>query len=391
MRRASGPTPPHSAPATGELAGPQRATLGTRTPATVPVATRFQPARPPRWDDRDDKVRPPSCPLGTSPRQSLSPRDESVSVRRCFPPSLGVLGVVLVDRGTGMIRILIAVKPVQRIKEGTNTVLNRKLLRETREKLKNTIERENVRNLDQRDSVALFEQRTAASEVVQVVENYVNQLANTPRRLLLSGSIQVDSIRRCARLRSRRPCCQDRHGNRCRRRWYWCRSSCIGADRSDGSRYDIRCGVHWYRHLRVVGCCRYQRSACLAWWGRAGRGRRGNGSRRCPFGPSRPRRLDYQRSCSTWHRRVDAPAEQETPEKATRERMKIEGEVPANRAIGDQGWLRKPKHTPTDVLVTSRWQIAPSDYEEFDNASKERFAAVINHIRAPDSFRRRRL
>lgn len=74
-------------------------------------------------------------------------------------------------------------KPIQNLKHGANTILNRGLLREARDNLKRTLERhERVRNVVQRASVALFEQRQrAASEVVQVVETYVNQLANTPK------------------------------------------------------------------------------------------------------------------------------------------------------------------------------------------------------------------
>ena len=67
-----------------------------------------------------------------------------------------------------------------KITQAPASLLNRKLSREARQKLKRTIYvHENVRNLVRRDSVALFEQRQrAVSEVVEVVEAYVNQAAD---------------------------------------------------------------------------------------------------------------------------------------------------------------------------------------------------------------------
>ena len=63
------------------------------------------------------------------------------------------------------------------------SVLNRKLLREAREELHKTLKiHEDLRGQVQRNSVELFVQRQrAASEVVELVESYVNRLANTPR------------------------------------------------------------------------------------------------------------------------------------------------------------------------------------------------------------------
>lgn len=62
-------------------------------------------------------------------------------------------------------------------------MLNIKLYRQEREKLKNAVKsHETIRNLVQQDMAALFDQRQrAAREVVEVVETYVNGLANSPK------------------------------------------------------------------------------------------------------------------------------------------------------------------------------------------------------------------
>lgn len=69
----------------------------------------------------------------------------------------------------------------QRIKKGFHTASKAQLLADENAKLSVAAERhEHLRERVQRDTEALFKQRQGSVKVIEIVETYINQLANTP-------------------------------------------------------------------------------------------------------------------------------------------------------------------------------------------------------------------
>ena len=69
----------------------------------------------------------------------------------------------------------------QRIKKGFDTASKAQLLADENAKLSVAAERhEHLREQVQRDTEALFQQRQGSVKVIEIVETYVNQLANSP-------------------------------------------------------------------------------------------------------------------------------------------------------------------------------------------------------------------
>ena len=280
----------------------------------------------------------------------------------------------------------------QMSQEVRDHVLNRQLLKKEREKLEKAVKNhENIQNLVRQDMAALFDQRKrAAREVVEVVETYVNGLSNSPKEF--DRTVQEYRIETC-------------------------RFNQIVHEIQVGATQAVKIGTATGTAVAGTGVAvaafgptaamavattfgvastgtaisalsgAAATSAALAWLGggalAAGGGGMAAGSAFLALaGPVGwaiggaavvgtgvfIRRRNRKLAMKAQEIMIKIEAEVRSLQTAHRE---IVGLAKATKAHAD-GCL-------SDLAVLR--QSAPSDYSKFDKASKERLAAVINHIR----------
>ena len=283
-------------------------------------------------------------------------------------------------------------KSVERIKQAPASLLNRKLCREAREKLKRAIDvHENVRNLVRRASIALFEQRQrAVSEVVAVVEAYVNKLANKPKEFEKTvAQYRVETSRFDQTVRE-----IEAEAARVGKLGTTAGVAGAGAGVAVAALGPtVAMAVATTFGVASTGTAigalsgAAATSAALAWLGggalAAGGGGMAAGSALLALAGPVGWTIGGVTVLGTGA--LMRMRNRKIAEKATQERVKIEGEIRSMQtAQREIKGLAEQTETHTDGVLRDLAVLqkgAPSDYRQFDRAAKERLAAVINHIR----------
>ena len=272
------------------------------------------------------------------------------------------------------------------------SVLNRRLLRETRETLQKTLEtHESIRNDVQRDSVTLFEQRQrAASEVVETVETYVSRLANKPKEFEKSVAryrVETDRFEQTVHEIEIEAARVAKIGTATGVAGAGAGVAVAAFGPTAAMAVATTFGVASTGTAISALSGAAATSAALAWLGggalAAGGGGMVAGNALLALAGPVGWAIGGVATAGTavMIRRRNA----RLAEKAANEMVKIEGEVRSLRTARHEirGLAAQTKtHADgclDDLKVLQR--SAPADYRDFDRAQKERLGAVINHIR----------
>ncbi len=242
-------------------------------------------------------------------------------------------------------------------------MFNSSAKREAIEKLEAAIERhETVRKDVERASVRLFEQRMYAANLIELVEDYLGQLTNSPRefdRTVAEFRIEVDRFSSTVRrieteaAAAAAPAAPASTGTAI-------------STLSDAAATSAKLAWRGGRALAAGGKGMAGGSALLALTGPVGWAIGGTA---------------LVGSGIFLNRRNKKAAEE-----ATQQRIAIEGQTlslqTAYREV--QGLEATTKRHVEGCLSTLDWlkMRAPYDYQQFDRVQKERLAALINHVRS---------
>ena len=281
----------------------------------------------------------------------------------------------------------------QREVSSMNSVLNRKLLREAREKLQETVKNhENLRNQVQHESVTLFEQRQrASSEVVETVEAYVNQLANTPKEFEKSVAryrVETDRFDHTVREIEIQEASVVKIGTAAGVAGAGAGVAVAAVGPTVAIAVATTFGVASTGTAISALSGAAATSAALAWLGggalAAGGGGMAAGSALLALAGPVGWAIGGVAMAGTaaMVRRRNA----KLAEKAAHERNRIEAELRSLRTARREieGLAAQTKTHSEGCLddLAVLQQNAPSDYREFNKAQRERLGAVINHIRS---------
>ena len=279
----------------------------------------------------------------------------------------------------------------QRIKKGFDTASKAQLLADENARLSVTAERhEHLREQVQRDTEALFQQRQGSVKVIEIVETYVNQLANSPtefEKTVAECSLQADRFRgdvqkhepeaaRVAKVRAATGTTVAGAG---------AAVAALGPSAAMAIATTFGTASTGAAISGLSGAA--ATSAALAWLGggalAAGGGGVAAGSALLAL--AGPIGWTLSGVAITGTVALARRGNRKRAEETRRHRLEVEESerslLAAQRQIA--GLEQQTRTHAAGILgdLAPLWKDAPSDYGAFDDASKERLAAVINHAR----------
>ena len=281
---------------------------------------------------------------------------------------------------------------VQRIKKGLDTVSNAQLLAEENAQRSVAVERrEYLRQQVQRDTEALFKQRNRSVKVIEIVETYVNQLANTPtefQKTVAQFKSQADGFRedvqrhegeadRVAKVRAATGSTVAGAG---------AAVAALGPSAAMAIATTFGTASTGAAISGLSGAA--ATSASLAWLGggalAAGGGGIAAGSALLAL--AGPIGWTLSGVAITGTVALARRGNRKRAEEARRQRLEIEESerslLTAQRQIAGLEQQTRTHAAGTLGELATLWRDAPTDYGAFEDASKERLAAVINHARS---------
>ena len=280
----------------------------------------------------------------------------------------------------------------KRIKKGFDTASKAQLLADENAKLSAAAERhEHLREQAQRDTEALFKQRQGSVRVIEIVETYVNQLANTPTEFqkdVALFKLQADRFRedvqkhedeaaRVAKVRARA-------GTTVAGAGVAVAALAPSAALAIATTFGTASTGAAISGLSGAAAT----SAALAWLGggalAAGGGGMAAGSALLAL--AGPIGWTLSGAAITGTLVLARRGNRKRAEEAERQRLEIEKSehslLAAQRQIAGLEQQTRTHAAGTLADLATLWRDAPSDYGAFDGAAKERLAAVINHARS---------
>ena len=280
----------------------------------------------------------------------------------------------------------------QRIKRGLDTASNAQLLADENAQRSVAAERyEHIRKQVQRDTEALFKQRQRSVKVIEIVETYVNQLANTPnefKKTVAHFQLQADRFRedvqrhegeaaRVGKVRAATGSTVAGAG---------AAVAALGPSAAMAIATTFGTASTGAAVSGLSGAA--ATSAALAWLGggalAAGGGGMAAGSALLAL--AGPIGWTLSGVALTGTVALARRGNRKRAKEARRQRLEIEQRehslLTAERQIAGLEQQTRTHAAGTLGDLATLWRDAPTDYGAFDDASKERLAAVINHARS---------
>ncbi|MCY4483908.1 MAG: hypothetical protein OXC12_13615 [Spirochaetaceae bacterium] len=280
----------------------------------------------------------------------------------------------------------------QRIKKGIDSASNAQLVAVEKAQCGVVAERrEHLRQQVQRDTETLFKQRQRSVKVIEIVETYVNQLASTPnefQKTVAHFKVQADRFRedvqrhedeaaRVAKVRAATGSTVAGAG---------AAVAALGPSAAMAIATTFGTASTGAAISGLSGAA--ATSAALSWLGggalAAGGGGMAAGSALLAL--AGPIGWTVSGVAITGTVALARRGNRKRAEEARRQRLEIEESerslLAAQRQIAGLEQQTRTHAAGTLGDLATLWKDAPSDYGAFDDASKERLAAVINHARS---------